>query len=260
LPELPNGYAGEETALRIVSTLVTYDLVGRLGMITGDNASSNDTMCRAVERILLEQHSVQWSALHHRARCQAHIVNIATQAFMFAHDNEAFDVAVQRSQNTAESGDLMDEIATLAGLQEGGFCRHQSMTKAYGLALELRTMKYHNAFKKLAGRVIRLPNKTRWNGWYFLLLETGQCRPYIAQLLDQYPELDRLRLTAVDWEVLDATKRFLQPFYDLTIKLEGKQVTLDKVQESIEALIMHYKESEIRHAGNPGLLAAINTS
>lgn len=55
-------------------------------------------------------------------------------------------------------------------------------------------------------------------------------------------------------------KRFLKPFHELTIELKKAQVTLDKVQESMEALIMHYKQSEVLHAGNQGLLAAINTS
>jgi len=93
-----------------------------------------------------------------------------------------------------------------------------------------------------------------------MLQETGECRPCIAQLIDAHRELEQYRLTATDWDVLDATKKFLEPFYDLTLKLEKADVTLDYMQDSMEAIIMHYRESETRHAGNTGLLAAINTS
>jgi len=151
LPELHDSHAGEETGPRVVQTLKDYNLIHKLGMITGDNATCNDTMCRAVERILLEDHSVEWNAVHHRGRCQAHILNIANQAFFFAHDDEAFDVAVQRLQNSADTSSLLDEIATLRDLSDGGFCKQETMVKVYGLALELRNLKYHSAFKKLAG-------------------------------------------------------------------------------------------------------------
>ena len=260
LPELHNGHAGEETGPHIVATLKAYNLIGHLGMITGDNATCNDTMCRAVERILSEEHKVQWDAVEHRGRCQAHILNIASQAFFFATDAEAFDIAVQRSQNSADSRTLLDEISSLSDLQDSGFCKHETMVKLYGLAIELRTLKYNQAFKRLAGRIIRIPGKTRWNGWYLMLLEAGQLRPFVVQLIDQFPELEQYRFTPSNWDVIEATKKFLQPFYDLTLMLEESQVTLDKVQESMEALIFHYKQSEVKHSGNRSLLAAINTS
>ena len=99
-----------------MNTLKTYGLIGRLGMVTGDNATCNNTMCRAIERILSEEHGIEWDAVEHRGRCQAHILNIASQAFFFAVDAKACDIAVQRSQNNAELLTLLDEIATLLEL------------------------------------------------------------------------------------------------------------------------------------------------
>lgn len=114
MPELTNGHSGEETGAHIVETLKAYDLIGLLSMITGDNAPCNDTMCRAIERILRDDYDLEWNAVEHRGRCQAHILNIASQAFFFATDAKAFDIAVQRSQNAA--GSLLNEIATLLEL------------------------------------------------------------------------------------------------------------------------------------------------
>ena len=93
-----------------------------------------------------------------------------------------------------------------------------------------------------------------------MLLEAGELRPTIAQLIDAYPELEQHRLNRGNWEVIEATKTFVEPFFEAIQKLETAQVMLDKVQESIEALIWHCKQSEIRHAGNKGLSAAINIS
>lgn len=69
LPELTNGHSGKETGAHIVKTLKAYDLIGSLGMITGDNASYNDTMCRAIERILRDDYDLKWNAVKHRGRC-----------------------------------------------------------------------------------------------------------------------------------------------------------------------------------------------
>lgn len=72
------------------------------------------------------------------------------------------------------------------------------MAKIYGFALELRHMRYYQSFKKLAGRILRIPSKTRWNGWYLMLLKAGELRPAINQLIDEYPKLEQYRLHRSD--------------------------------------------------------------
>jgi hypothetical protein len=93
LPELHHGHAGELVAPLICRTLEVYGIEKRLGYVTADNASSNDTLCRAIERYMFAKHAIKWSAQQHRLRCLGHILNIAVQAFLFCANSEALDIA-----------------------------------------------------------------------------------------------------------------------------------------------------------------------
>ena len=87
------GHAREDVAPHIINVLQRYNIKHKLGFITTDNATANDTLCRAIERQLALD-GVAWDAATQRLRCLGHILNIATQAFMFAKDSEAVDVAI----------------------------------------------------------------------------------------------------------------------------------------------------------------------
>jgi hypothetical protein len=91
LPELRNGHAGVEVAAQIATTLEAYDITDRLGYITTDNHGANDTMCEELSKRLSY---TQWQPKQRRLRCIGHIINIAVQAFFFARNNEAVDLAV----------------------------------------------------------------------------------------------------------------------------------------------------------------------
>lgn len=194
LPELTQGHAGEDVAPHIVATLKMYDIERKLGFITADNATANDTLCRAVERSMCSQ-GIQWSAATQRLRCLGHIINIATQAFMFAKDPEAVDIAAQRTANTLS---VEESIASLSQTQDQGWRRAPALQKLYDFAVDLRTLRYHGEFKRLAGKVIKIPGQTRWNGWYLMIQEAFETRPVIAQLIDRYPGLEHHRFTADD--------------------------------------------------------------
>jgi hypothetical protein len=52
MPELHYGHAGELVAPLIIHTLESYGIEKRLGYVTADSASANDTLCRAIEEFL----------------------------------------------------------------------------------------------------------------------------------------------------------------------------------------------------------------
>jgi hypothetical protein len=53
-----------------------------------DNAGNNDTMLKAVSRILREDHSIKYDHRLHRIRCQGHIINLAVHSVLFVTDSE----------------------------------------------------------------------------------------------------------------------------------------------------------------------------
>ena len=58
MPELYHGHAGELVAPLIIHTLESYGIEKRLGYDTADDASANDTLCRAIEESLSIRHGV----------------------------------------------------------------------------------------------------------------------------------------------------------------------------------------------------------
>lgn len=60
MPELYHGHAGELVAPLIMHTLGSYGIEKRLGYVTADNASANDTLCRALEESMSSRHGIDW--------------------------------------------------------------------------------------------------------------------------------------------------------------------------------------------------------
>lgn len=253
MPELHHGHAGELVAPLIIHTLESYGIEKRLGYVTADNASANDTLCRAMEESLSVRHGVSWDARHNRLRCLGHVLNIAVQAFLFCRNEEALDTATQRVLN---SGSVIED----AIVSEGGFASHGPLNKVYRLAVAVRNLALHKEFKDLAGKVLKLPGETRWNAWYTLLADAIECRDAIARIIDRHAQLEAFKLSRDEWQTLQDVSGFLQPFHQVTMLSQGDQATFDSCQVQIDFLIKHYEDSERKFTSKAALLAAINTS
>lgn len=114
MPELHHGHAGELVAPLVIHNLESYGIEKRLGYITADNASANDTLCRAIEESLSSRHDIDWDARQNRLRCLGHILNIAVQAFLFCRNEEALDTATQRVLN---SGSVIEDAIVSSTLR-----------------------------------------------------------------------------------------------------------------------------------------------
>jgi hypothetical protein len=85
-----------------------YEIAHKLGYYTGDNHGSNDKCCRFISRHLQEQYQVDWDPKVHRIRCHGHVINLASQAFIFAPDGETIDAVVNGIRQEVESKDEDD--------------------------------------------------------------------------------------------------------------------------------------------------------
>jgi len=154
MPELNYGHAGELVAPLIILTLESYGIEKRLGCVTADIVSANDTLCRAMEESLSIRHGVSRDARHNQLRCLGYVINNAVQAFLFCRNEKALDTATQRALN---SGSVIGD----AIVSEGGFASYGPLNKVYRLAVAVHNLALHKEFKGLAGRVLKLPGETR---------------------------------------------------------------------------------------------------
>ena len=66
----------------LLPVLESYGIEVKIRAIVGDNAGTNDVLCRTISEWLFSEHRVKWSALHQRIRYQGHVFNIIVQAFL----------------------------------------------------------------------------------------------------------------------------------------------------------------------------------
>jgi hypothetical protein len=99
------GHSGDEQLATLIPILTDYSILRKIGCIMGDNATTNDTLCRAFS-IHLEQQEIIWDPIGRRLRCTGHIINLAVQAFLFqdyleenelsSYDDDEDDIEKQR--------------------------------------------------------------------------------------------------------------------------------------------------------------------
>lgn len=137
LPELTAGHSGTEVAPHVLQALELYQIKERVGYVTTDNATANDTLCVALSESLND-----WKPIERRLRCVGHIINLAVQSFWFATSQEAVELA-------AKDLSIEDEIDALDS--EHGWIQQPALQKILHFATTLRRSdRLFNDFKRLA--------------------------------------------------------------------------------------------------------------
>ena len=96
----------------------------------------------------------------------------------------------------------------------------------------------------LAGRMIPLDNRTRWNSWYEMLDVFLKLRPAIDKYIQNHEaDLEADELSSQDWKRLRTIKEFLEPFKSATLYTEGDSGTIDRVLFTIDVLIRYFQLS-----------------
>jgi hypothetical protein len=260
---------GAYLATLLIQTIKDYNLGSRLGWITSDNVGVNDTLVRAIEAFMRAEGISYWTEKTRRLRCIGHIINLATQAFMFATNEEAAELAYERVRLAQLESDGTESYSgSDYDVADDALVEHPALAKLRSLAVILRDDKFNQAFKRLAkgfpecpSAIPKIPGETRWNGWLLMIEETFRTRPILDMLCARYADaLELVVLTDDDWKLLEHVHNFLLPFKEVTLKVEGHQATLDCFQPSMEFLINHFEEQQKRHSKHETLLAPLNTA
>ncbi|KAF7448758.1 Dimer-Tnp-hAT domain containing protein [Pyrenophora tritici-repentis] len=262
---------GAYLATLLIQTIKKYNLTTRLGWISSDNVGVNDSLIRAIEAFTRVEGINYWTEKTRRLRCIGHIINLATQAFMFATNEEAAELAYERARLSQLESDR-DGTESYSGsnynIAKTALVRHPALAKLRSFAVILRDDKFNQAFKTLAkgfpecpATIPKIPGETRWNGWLLMIEEAFRTRPILNALYTRYPDaLELVVLTDDEWTLLEHVHNFLLPFKEVTLKAEGYQATLDCFQPSMEFLINHFEEQQRHHSKHKTLLAPLNTA
>lgn len=211
----------------------------KLGCITSDNATANDTAMVSISQLLRDR-GIHWDAVKHRTRCLGHMLNLAAQAFIAAPDIEAVNHALAHSQP--------DEALN----EENGFAREgplQTLRQFFQWSKDslarYRNFKFdqHN-FDRLAPLI---SNSTRWNSWYAMIQRALRTRNTVDNIMGQKD--CPFSFQSDDWTMLEQVYAFLKPFHEATVQTEGDHVTLDKVLFVMDMIRCHLSETEMDYRG-----------
>jgi hypothetical protein len=83
---LPGHHTGEAQAAIVKKVMDEYEITQRWGVLVADNADNNDTACK----VLVAEIYPGGSSESRRSRCFGHIINLASQAFIYGKQHESF--------------------------------------------------------------------------------------------------------------------------------------------------------------------------
>jgi hypothetical protein len=232
------GHAGVVQFQSLLPVLEEFDIVHRIGAIMGDNAGTNDTLCRAMSNHLKVKFPFQqeWIASQQRVRCFGHILNLVVQAYMFPKEAD---------QEGIESYDaeIEQEISEDPASDERRIRESQHRLRAViGVLGNLHNIVVHirsspqrtEEFTRASGKRIPLDNCTRWNSWYKMLhtvFSDEEDPDFMISCINRYcskyvDDLSEDALSIGDWNDLRTMYKHLECFADATADTEGRSSTL----------------------------------
>jgi hypothetical protein len=153
---------------------------------------------------------------------------------------EVIDLEELASYNLEdEDGELTDKEARRARFRLLG-----PLSKGHNIVVYIGgSSACTDVFRKLAGRLILIDNRTRWNSWYEMLLILLLLKGKVEDYCEKYEsELEEDLLSCEDWKKLGMIKDFLAPFSRATLATEGDGVFIDLTLFNIDILIQHPEE------------------
>ena len=124
-----------------------YGIASKMGYFMMDNASNMNTMIDKISDDLEKEFNVFYDPLPHRLRCTGHIINLAVMEFLIGKRPPTTDRYRGPSEEEIEQWRKRGVIGKLHNIV------------VYISGSSART----DVFRKLAGRLIPMDNRTRWN-------------------------------------------------------------------------------------------------
>ncbi|KNE89718.1 hypothetical protein PSTG_16819 [Puccinia striiformis f. sp. tritici PST-78] len=218
---LPPPHNGPAIAERLGHTLHEWKAISKVGFITLDNASANNSAVSRLQQFVNDRcrtaGSVEPTSAYFHVRCLAHVINLVVKDGL-KHVGSAVT-------------HLQDSVLYI----HGSLARLDSFEDALEQSHLRRSMKH--------------PTKdmpTRWNATYLMIKSVLPCK-----LAFQHLEMTDTKFedcpTEAEWDHLVAMKAFLEPFFTATNDLSGTQYpTLNlayRAMRQIEKAINDYKKT-----------------
>jgi hypothetical protein len=240
LPELKSSHTGVNIASQIHEILDEYHITSKIGFITLDNASNNDTAINE-----LGEH-LGVNGPKRRIRCFGHILNLAAKALLFGHSSEAFEDELVKNID-AKTHELWRQKGPIGKLHNLVHWIHKSDLLTYLLRSIQEEFAGRTDGPECAGfpdgksRDVVTDNMTRWLSQLYMMRRALILRPALEELVarqqlewqrDQrngkkaaaglpYCLREESQLVDKDWKVIELFTQVLDSFEETLLILEG---------------------------------------
>jgi hypothetical protein len=141
-----------------------------------------------------------------------HIINLAVQAFLFQNDIDietlkSYDEIETRGEEVTRKEEIAHKFRLLSPLG-----------KLHNIVIHSHDTANIDKFKALAGRLVPLDNRTRWNSWYMCLVIALDVDTTVDTFTkNHWQKLHKDFVNPQEWKRLYKIKDFLYLFYRATL-------------------------------------------
>lgn len=132
------------------------------------------------------------------------------------------------------------------------------LRKVHNIAVWIRKSTLHSAVWDEIKLRLGIDNATRWNSWYRLLDNLLRYQTRVKHFpIEHDRELQDDILLASEWEFIERTHRFLQPFASATLLAEGARSTLSQSLSIMDVLLRQYEKYKASDSTSSSLRALL---
>ncbi|KAF7347428.1 HAT family dimerization domain-containing protein [Mycena venus] len=244
---VPGHHDGEHLATAFLHIIDRIDIASRLGWVTLDNATNNDTFMAFLE-IELCKRKIPFRKLHRRIRCFPHIVNLACKAILGAITN--MDFAASGAADFVP-GPAAPPRTILDAIARDPVATVRTSVRVIR-ASSLRRQYFSEVLKALQMKDLQLLRDvdTRWSSTLIMIDRAILLREVIDKFLSntEFQDLKKYKLNDKEWEALEAFKRILAVPHAFQQRLSAERTpTLGDALPAFEAMISQWEKQQVRH-------------
>lgn len=228
---VPGSHSGDNLAEIIFRIGKRYGILHKILIITGDNASNNNTLCRYLYLRLLRKYdshmeenpirgaSMRFEGENSQIRCFAYILNLIYKAILKSLGSSTHIDAVAFLNRVTERGWEAITVPLVTGDIQVLRIIILWISKS---PLRLQEQKA----RQNATGVIPYDVNTRWNFTLVILEVALKNRVALQDTINDYKELRHLQFDITRWKRLEQIRDLLKPFKDFTKMVSREEPTI----------------------------------
>lgn len=249
LPAVSGRHIGDNLANEVADVLAEWDLGrDRLGYMVLDNASNNDTAMVALGN------EFDFDPDEHRLRCLGHVINLAVKQLIFGKAADAMEHIGSSEPDSEYDFDSLPADKLMQWRRRGPIGRLHNLNAAVlnspqhlECLLKWQEEDLKSGVLELVDpetRKKRVPlrpiadNETRWNSRHRMMVRALLLRRYFNRIAEKAerawgrskrklmkPSIIDDKLSEEDWDVVEVFVQVLQPFDEISVRLQGNPKT-----------------------------------